>query len=160
MKITLDVDKLHHEGAISRDEYERLCSLAEAATASVAFTILIGFGVIAVSGAALALVPVPTTAVSIGLGILVTGLALLITGIRAWRSSRRWILNTVAVFGGIHFYRQWFERLGASPETVMRAGLLALGFAPGLRSANLRLQGRRKLNGRDGNAQAVSLPSR
>jgi hypothetical protein len=49
------------------------------------------------------------------------------------------LVNVVAVFGGIHFYTQWFERLGASAETVLIAGLLALGFAVGLRALNARL---------------------
>ena len=30
----------------------------------------------------------------------------------------------------------WFENLGATPGTVLIAGLLALGFAAGLRSVN------------------------
>ena len=45
-----------------------------------------------------------------------------------WR-NRRWVLNLVAVFGGIHFYTQWFERLGATPATVLLAGLAALVLA-------------------------------
>ncbi|HXG52372.1 MAG TPA: hypothetical protein VNN77_13330 [candidate division Zixibacteria bacterium] len=57
----------------------------------------------------------------------------------AWMRSRRWLVNVVAVFGGIHFYTQWFERLGASPATVLLAGLLALGFAIGLRVLNLEM---------------------
>jgi len=40
----------------------------------------------------------------------------------------RWVLNTVATFGGIHFYIQWVEYLGASSGSVLIAGLLALGF--------------------------------
>ena len=66
-------------------------------------------------------------------------IALLAAGIWGWRSSRRWLVNVVAVFGGIDFYTQWFERLGASAQTVLIAGLLALGFAVGLRVLNARL---------------------
>ena len=62
--------------------------------------------------------------------------ALLATGAWAWRTNRRWVLNTVATFGGIHFYTQWFENLGASPQSVLLAGLLALGFAVGLSGLN------------------------
>ncbi len=51
-------------------------------------------------------------------------------------------MNTVAVFAGIHFYTQWFERLGASAETVLIAGLLALALAVGLRMLNARLSSR------------------
>ena len=36
----------------------------------------------------------------------------------------------------IHFYTQWLENLGATPATVLTAGLLARGFAAGLRSVN------------------------
>jgi hypothetical protein len=62
--------------------------------------------------------------------------ALLATAIWSWKNNRRWVLNTVATFGGIHFYTQWFENLGATPATVLTAGLLALAFAAGLRSVN------------------------
>lgn len=301
MKITLDIDQLLSEGAISQVEYEKLNALAARSTGSLAFNILIGFGVIAVSGATLALVPTPITAIIIGLfiliaalallrrnleqwkvlanicilvGALMTGggfvaetqgslvsilsvtaifaiagifarstllavlatlmlsasigartgyfhasyflviqeptitvilfcalaiglyqlskkvsteyeriaiasartgvflvnfgfwvgslwgeysdkgeviisstvfailwaLALLATAIWSWKSNRRWVLNTVATFGGIHFYTQWFEYLGASPGTVLVGGLLALGFAVGLRSANTKMK--------------------
>ena len=47
-------------------------------------------------------------------------------GIWAGRSNRRWLLNLVAVFGGIHFYTQWFERLGATPVSLLGAGLVLL----------------------------------
>ena len=67
-------------------------------------------------------------------------LALSATAIWSWKRNRRWVLNTVATFGGIHFYTQWFEHLGASPGTVLVAGLLALGFAVGLRSVNSKMK--------------------
>ena len=47
MKITLDIDQLLSEGAITQDEYEKLSGLAAKSTGSLAFNILIGFGVIA-----------------------------------------------------------------------------------------------------------------
>lgn len=301
MKVTLDLDQLREDGRISQEEYERLSALAAQSTGSLAFNILIGFGVIAVSGATLALVPTPITAIVIGLIVMVGGLVLSRSGLRqwavlaniciligalmagggitieadgslmsilsvtaifavasilaqssllavlatlmlsasigartgyfhasyflviqepiitvilftvlsigllqlsktlsadyeriaiassrtgvflvnfgfwvgslwgdrsasgamiisdsafalfwaialvavaiwAWRSNRRWVLNTVAVFGGIHFYTQWFETLGASPGTVLVAGLLALGFAVGLKTINTQMK--------------------
>ena len=301
MKITLDLDRLLNEGKIDQAEYQKLSALAAATTGSLAFNILVGFGVIAVSGAALALVPTPFTAILIGLLVLAAGLsllrrqleqwrvlanvcvlvgalmagagivvqadgnpvsvfcvavllavtsvfarsgllavlatltlsssigartgylhatyflgieeaavtvilfsilaiglyqlskripnvyeavaiaaaragvflvnfgfwigslwgersdggeviipdtafsvlwavALLSTAVWSWRANRRWTLNTVAVFGGIHFYTQWFERLGATPATVLFAGLLALGFAVGLRAVNVKMK--------------------
>lgn len=67
-------------------------------------------------------------------------IALIITAIWAWRANRRWVLNTVATFGAIHFYTQWFETLGASPRTVLVAGVIALALALGLRSLNARIK--------------------
>jgi hypothetical protein len=66
----------------------------------------------------------------------VWALALLAAGIWGWRTGRRWLVNVCAVFGAIHFLTQWFERLGAEPESVLIAGLLTLGFALGLRALN------------------------
>ena len=70
---------------------------------------------------------------------LLWAIALVAAGVWAWRRDRRWLVNVVAVFGAIHFYTQWFERLGASPGTVLLAGLFALGFAVWLRAMNARL---------------------
>ena len=54
MKIVIDVDKLLHEGRINREEYDRLKSLAAHETGSLAFNILIAFGVVATAGGVLA----------------------------------------------------------------------------------------------------------
>jgi len=300
MKVTIDLDKLLEEGKISQAEYDKFTQFSARGTAALAFNILVGFGVIAVSGATLALLPTPTTAIALGLVICAAGIALvyaryeqwmvlanicvvvgavlfgggiikagegsvgsfllvaaafagagvlarswlltvlavlalssclgartgylhatyflgiqeptltvllftifsigtyqlskrlaadyqgiaiaasrtgvflvnfgfwigslwgdrkqggeiviadwvfaglwaialIAAGVWAWKRNRRWLVNVVAVFGGIHFYTQWFERLGASAETVLIAGLLALGFAIGLRALNARL---------------------
>ena len=314
MKITIDLDKLLEEGKISQAEYEKFSQFAARSTSALAFNILVGFGVIAVSGATLALIPNPTTAIVLGLvicavgialvysryenwkvlanicilvgallfggGVVTTGdgsigsfllvaaafavagifarsslltvlailalssclgarsgyadatyflgikeptltvalftifsiaayqlskrlaadyqaiaiaasrtgvflvnfgfwigslwgdslwddrdldqapwppqqgeiviadwvfaalwaVALIAAGVWAWKRNRRWLVNVVAVFGAIHFYTQWFERLGASAETVLIAGLLALGFAIALRTLNAKLR--------------------
>ena len=41
--------------------------------------------------------------------------ALIAAGVWAASVNRRWLVNTAAAFGAIHFYTQWFERLGATP---------------------------------------------
>lgn len=56
-------------------------------------------------------------------------IGLVAAGVWAGRTDRRWVLNLVTVFSGIHFYTQWFEHLGATPGTVLLAGLAMLGFA-------------------------------
>lgn len=49
----------------------------------------------------------------------------------AW-ADRRWVVNTAAAFGAIHFYTQWFERLGAQPWAVIVAGLTVVAVAVAL----------------------------
>jgi iron complex transport system permease protein len=56
----------------------------------------------------------------------VWALLLLGTGLWAGRNDRRWVLNLVAVFGGIHFYTQWFEWVGASPVSLLLGGMVLL----------------------------------
>ena len=61
--------------------------------------------------------------------VIAWALVLLGTGIWAVRANRRWVVTIVAVFGAIHFYTQWFERLGATPLSVLIAGLITLAAA-------------------------------
>lgn len=308
MKVTLDLTRLLEEGKITRDEHDRLHRLGAAGTGSLAFNILLGFGVVAVSAGLIALVPNATTGIAIGLSVLGAGLglyaarlhqwevlahicvligalalaggvvvltdasvwgflgiaagftlagivarsgllivlavlafsstlgartgymhatyflgieeptltilvfsalalgayllsrmvpraferlalqaarasillvnfgfwiaslwgdsserlgfqadesvysilwavALLAVGVWAARESRRWVVNIAAIFGAIHFYTQWFERLGANPLSVLLAGILALCFAVGLWHFNRALFDSRRVPG-------------
>lgn len=63
-------------------------------------------------------------------------MALLLCGAWGAREGRKFVVNTCAVFGSIHFYTQWFERLGASPGPLMTAGVIALLLIYGLKSYN------------------------
>jgi hypothetical protein len=65
--------------------------------------------------------------------------ALLGAGIWAVQVNRRWLVNLVAVFAGIHFYTQWFERLGATPLSVLLGGLVMLASAFALWMFNRRV---------------------
>jgi hypothetical protein len=65
--------------------------------------------------------------------------ALVAVGVWAARANRRWVVNLAAVFGAIHFYTQWFERLGAEPVAILVAGVTALGFALALWRMNKSL---------------------
>lgn len=64
--------------------------------------------------------------------------ALLAAGLWGATHGRRFMVNAVAVFGSIHFYTQWFERLGASPFTVMAAGAATVAIGLGLWRYNRR----------------------
>lgn len=65
-------------------------------------------------------------------------LALIAAGIWAVRVNRLWLVNVATVFGAIHFYTQWFERLGASPLSVLLGGVVMLAIAVGLWMFNKR----------------------
>lgn len=56
-------------------------------------------------------------------------LTLIAFAVWAMRNDRRWVVNVCAVFGAIHFYTQFFERLGPNPLAVLLAGVTALGIA-------------------------------
>jgi hypothetical protein len=58
--------------------------------------------------------------------------ALAAAGAWAAREGRRFLVNTVAVFGAIHLYTQWFERFGADPIAVILAGILTIAIGLGL----------------------------
>jgi hypothetical protein len=64
---------------------------------------------------------------------------LLGAGIWAVQVNRRWLVNLIAVFAGIHFYTQWFERLGATPLSVLLGGLMMLASAFALWIFNRRV---------------------
>jgi hypothetical protein len=55
MKVSLDLNALLEHGEITQIEFDKFNRLAAHGTTSLAFNILIAFGVIAVSGASLAL---------------------------------------------------------------------------------------------------------
>ncbi len=80
---------------------------------------------------------IPPLAFVIGWAVVLLG-----TGIWAVRENRRWVVNIVAVFAAIHFYTQWFERLGLEPMSVLVGGLLMLAFAIGLWMFNQRFAAR------------------
>lgn len=65
---------------------------------------------------------------------------ILLIGVGLWgiRANRRWVVNTAAVFGAIHFYTQWFVALGANPLSILGGGLLLIAFGFGLKALNGR----------------------
>ena len=84
MKITLDISKLVEEGKLTREEADKLTALAAHDTGSLGINILIGFGVIAIAAGAVALVPTPLTAVSLGLALFAAGCAIVLNRVQQW----------------------------------------------------------------------------
>lgn len=72
-------------------------------------------------------------------------LALLAFGSWAVFANRRWVVNTVAVFGAIHFYTQWFMVLGPQPFSILGGGLLLIGFGLALARFNRWVGTRRRV---------------
>ncbi|QCI68652.1 hypothetical protein [Phreatobacter stygius] len=73
------------------------------------------------------LVGVPAWTFTIAWAVAIIG-----TGAWAARSGRSWVLGLAAVFGAIHFYTQWFERLGPNPLSILVAGVVTLALAVGI----------------------------
>jgi iron complex transport system permease protein len=63
-------------------------------------------------------------------------LALLAFGGWAVFANRRWVVNSVAVFGAIHFFTQWFMVLGAQPLSILGGGVLLIVFGLALARFN------------------------
>lgn len=85
MKVTLDLSALVQEGRLTLQEAERLKGLAARDTGSFAINILLGFGVVAVSAGALALLPTPATALAVGIAVFAIGLAFTFGRDESWR---------------------------------------------------------------------------
>ena len=77
---------------------------------------------------------IPATVFSILWAVVLLG-----AGIWAVQVNRRWLVNLVALFAGIHFYTQWFERLGATPLSVLLGGVVMLASAFALWMLNRRV---------------------
>jgi iron complex transport system permease protein len=84
LKITLDLSRLVEQGKLSPVEAERLRALAAADTGSFGINILVGFGVVAVSAGAIALVPRPETALILGLAMFAIGLGFTLRSREQW----------------------------------------------------------------------------
>jgi hypothetical protein len=84
MKVTLDLTRLLAEGKINQAEFDKLGALSAQETGSLAFNILVGFGVAAVSIGAVALVPTPLTAAIVGAAVFAFGLVLVLGRSEQW----------------------------------------------------------------------------
>src|SRR3954447_5577152 len=103
MKVTLDLTRLLEEGKITREEHDRLRQFGAAGTGSLAFNILVGFGVVAVSAGLIALVPNAMTGIIIGLAVLGAGLGLYGARLQQWEVLAHIcvLIGALALAGGV-----------------------------------------------------------
>src|SRR3954463_16426366 len=87
MKVTVDLDKLLRENRISPEEYAKLKGSSEADTGSLALNILLGFGVIATAGGALALMHSAHTSIVLGAGLIFAGMTVGKRAPKVWGCS-------------------------------------------------------------------------
>ncbi len=123
MKALVDLDQLLADGAISADQHTQLRRHAMQETAGLAYALLAGLGVVAVAGAAIALVPAPTTAMLIGLAVAALGLALVFFGAHRWQLlATLWvIIGSLLTTGGLVLAAE-----GAAAAYVAAALILAV----------------------------------
>jgi hypothetical protein len=74
--VTLDLDKLLKEGKLTQAEYDKLLQLSSRTVTHLFYNVMLGFSVVAVSVATIALLPGPAGAIAIGLVICLLGIAL------------------------------------------------------------------------------------
>ncbi len=111
--------------ALSRRLPHDLSGLAVAACRTCVLLVNLGFWIGSLWGDRSLGVDLPPIALAVGWALAIAaGIAW------AWRAERRWLVVTGAVFGGIHFFTQWFALIGASPGSVVLGGILviATGF--------------------------------
>jgi len=103
MKIVLDIDKLLADGEITVAEYERFKGFSRRDTGSLAFNVLVGFGVIATAVGAVALLPSALTAIVVGAILAVAGLALTFKRAEEWGllGSILLLVGSLAAAGGL-----------------------------------------------------------
>ncbi len=103
MKIVLDIDKLLAENQITEGEYERLKGFSQKETGSLAFNILIGFGVVATAGGVVALLASSVTAIVLGTLLAAAGLFLAFNFADEWGllGSILLLVGSVIAAGGV-----------------------------------------------------------
>lgn len=124
MKITLDISRLVEEGRLTPEEAERLKGLASSDVGTLAFNILIGFGVVAVALGAVALVPTPATAVAMGVALFAGGVVIVRQPQTQW-----FVLGEICLIVGALMFCGGVLTLGEGSLRSTLIVTLALTFA-------------------------------
>ena len=114
MKIVLNIKELLEDGQIDQAEYNKLLLLSKKQTTSLAFNLLVGFGIVATSIGAIALTPSPYSCLAFGLTVCVVGILVKI------RTSDQWaVLSITCLMSGLlmssaaimWFEEYWFQEI-------------------------------------------------
>ncbi len=112
------------DGKLSPAEAERLRALAARDTGSFAINILVGFGIVAVSGGAVALAPTPVTALVLGLVVFAIGLAL------TFQNKEQWgLLAQICLVVGALMFSGGVLAIGSGAVSAMLIVTAALAMA-------------------------------
>ena len=103
MKVVLDLSHLLQDGKITQEEHDRLLRYAARETGSLAINILIGLGVIAVSGGVLALLMNGIAVIVLGAVMLAAGLGITYAQAKQWNvlATIFTLVGALMVAGGI-----------------------------------------------------------
>jgi hypothetical protein len=103
MKVVLDLSRLLQDGKITQEEHDKLLRYAARETGSLAINILIGLGVIAVSGGVLALLMNEIAVIALGAAMLAAGLGITYVQAKQWSvlATIFTLVGALMVAGGI-----------------------------------------------------------
>ena len=129
MKIVLNIKELLEDGQIDQAEYNKLLLLSKKQTTSLAFNLLVGFGIVATSIGAIALTPSPYSCLAFGLMVCAVGILVKI------RTSDQWaVLSITCLMSGllmssaaiVWFEEYWFQEITYRSISIV---VFILGFS-------------------------------
>ena len=121
MKVTLDLTRLLHDGAITQAEHDRLAQFGHRETGQVFINILVGFGVIAVTAGALAMIPNVAFGAVLGAILLAAGIVIGQGGPMRWAllSTICTLIGALLLGAGIILYTQGVTGIDGADHPVL-----------------------------------------
>src|SRR5215831_5895343 len=133
IRIVLDITRLVEEGKLTAQEAERLQALAKRDTGSLAINVLISFGAVAVAAGIIALEPVFTIGVALGVALVAIGLGISFFAAEQWD-----LLGTATTIIGAFLLAGGVIGLAEADFTgLIFSALLFLALAVAIRSSFL-----------------------
>jgi iron complex transport system permease protein len=103
IRIVLDITRLVEEGKLTAQEAERLQTLAKRDTGSLAISVLMSFGAVAVAAGIIALEPTFTTGAALGVVLVAIGLAISFFAAEQWGllGTATTVIGALLLAGGV-----------------------------------------------------------